>query len=117
MDATESLITPTAFTGTDADCLQHVLAVYDTKTVLAALNEVSPGRWNRPKLQQARQHNGQALTEAEIIRLAAMLPSPRRHRKTVFALLTCLPVLAAFVVGLKQLVASVFLPVNGINMR
>ncbi|OAT78657.1 DNA (cytosine-5-)-methyltransferase [Mangrovibacter phragmitis] len=76
MDATESLITPTAFTGTDADCLQHVLAVYDTKTVLAALNEVSPGRWNRPKLQQARQHNGQALTEAEIIRLAAMLPSP-----------------------------------------
>lgn len=65
----------------DRELITRVLAVYDLKAVVAAMQSVSPRQWTRDTV--ARWLSGkqpvQALSEAEHAALSGMLPTPPAH--------------------------------------
>lgn len=60
--------------------LLKVLEIYDTKTLVAMLNDVGEKRWSRARLKRQQLNpDGARLSAGEYRRLLALLPTPPRH--------------------------------------
>ena len=63
----------------DQQLMQRLLAVYDSKTLVATLQQVGHHSWTREALSRWLKGAGNPLSEAEASALAAMLPQPPAH--------------------------------------
>jgi DNA (cytosine-5)-methyltransferase 1 len=100
--------------------LQHLLDIYDAKTLANQLEAHGESHWSPAILKRllTSERAGHRMSDGEFRLLQNLLPRPcAAHPAYAFRFIDLFAGIGGFVTGLKRLAGNVCLPVNGTNMR